>query len=282
MSPLKQIRVGLCRHRTIVSRWFLEFFGAIWLVVEATAYFSASARLYTEGNRWSLLAAITLAAALALWRARQPVNMVLPYQHISTHIAIGFADLFTRQTDHLVIPVNDGFDGSLGSVVDDLSIHGQFIQKFYHGSQRDFETACDAQLPKSDADASGRKSRKRAYPIGTTAALQLEGRKAFLLALSKTDAETLKANADVATMWQALMGLWSCVRNQSNGHSISVPLVGAGQSGVGIEPKHLLHLILLSILVATREGEVCKRITVVLHPDMFEKIDLRAVEKYWS
>ncbi len=113
-------------------------------------------------------------------------------------------------------------------------------------------------------------------------ALASEGRRGFLFALSRTDAETLKASADVATMWQALAGLWKCVRNHSNGHPISLPLIGAGQSGVGIEPKHLLRLILLSIMVATRDGEVCKRINVVLHESVFEKIDLQEVKDDWS
>jgi hypothetical protein len=72
------------------------------------------------------------------------------------------------------------------------------------------------------------------------------------------------------------------VRDHSNGHAVSLPLIGAGQSGVGIEPRHLLGLILLSILVATREGEVSKRINIALHSDQFEKIDLRGIENDWS
>jgi hypothetical protein len=83
-------------------------------------------------------------------------------------------------------------------------------------------------------------------------------------------------------MWAALAGLWQAVRVSSNGHPISLPLVGAGQSGVALEPKHLLRLILLSILVATRDGEVCKRINIVLRDDLFEKVDLQSVKNEWS
>ncbi len=218
----------------------------------------------------------------ALWRAREPTAVVLPLRHTNTEITIRFGDLFSARSDHIAISVNDGFDGELGAPVDPKSVHGQFIQKFYSGSQRGFEAACDGLLPKAKGASSGRKGRKLSYPIGTTAALSLEGRNAFLFALTETDALTLKARADIPMMWDALKGLWACVRNHSNGHAISLPLVGAGQSGVGIEPKRLLHLILLSILVATRDGEVCKRINIVLHPDMFDKIDLRLVESDWS
>jgi antiphage defense system Thoeris ThsA-like protein len=181
-----------------------------------------------------------------------------------------------------LIPVNDGFDGALGPTVDPKSVHGQFIQRSYNSSKREFEATCDALLPKGQGVPSGRKGRKTSYPIGTTVAVTLDGRQSFIFALSRTDPETLKARADIPAMWQALNGLWSCVRDHSNGHAVSLPLVGAGQSGVGIEPTQLLRLILLSILVETREREVCKRITIVLHPDMFNKVDLRSIRSDWS
>ena len=134
-------------------------------------------------------------------------------RHSNTEITIRFGDLFGATGDHLAIPVNDGFDGALGVAVDPKSVHGQLIQKLYNGSQREFEAACDAQLSKSQGVPSGRKGRKLSYPIGTTAAVSLEGRKGFLFALSRTDPATHKAQSDVGTMWAALAGLWQCVRN---------------------------------------------------------------------
>lgn len=282
MSPLQRFWVGLCRRRTYLLRWFLEFFGAIWLVIEATSYFSVSVKQFAEGNVGLLLGAAFAAACGALLRSWEPMAVALPLRTTNTEITVGFGDIFETRGDHLAIPVNDGFDGALGTPVDPKSVHGQFIQKYFGGSQRDFEAACDELLPKAQGMPSGRKARKLAYQIGTTAAVPLEGRRAFLFALAATDAATLKARADVPTMWAALGGLWQSVRNHSNGHAVSLPLVGAGQSGVGLEPRHLLYQILLSILVATREGEVCKRINVVLHPNLFEKIDLRALKKDWS
>lgn len=282
MSPVKSIWVGLRRHRTVFVRRFLEIFGAIWLALESASFFSAPVKLFTEGNHWLLLAALVAALCGALWRAREPTEVVVHLRHTNTEIGILFGDLFGATGDHLVIPVNDGFDGALGVTVDPKSVHGQFVQNLYNGSRRDFEAACDKQLAKSATTPSGRKDRKLSYPIGTTAAVHLEGRKGFLFALSRTDAVTHKAHCDVGTMWAALGGLWQCVRYHSNGHAVRLPLVGAGQSGVGVEPRHLLRLILLSILVATREREVSKRINIVLHPDLFEKIDLRGIKNDWS
>lgn len=97
-----------------------------------------------------------------------------------------------------------------------------------------------------------------------------------------TDPATLKSSAGVPTMWGALAGLWRCVRANSIGHSVSLPPVGAGQIQRWYEPRHLMLLILLSMLIATRDGEVCKRINIVLHSDLFEKFDLQAIKSDWS
>jgi hypothetical protein len=282
VSPSKQIWVGLGRRRTYLFRWFLEIFGAIWLVIEAASFLAPSVRLMTEGNDWLLLAAVAIAAVGVVVRAWEPTSAGLALHGTNSVVVVRFGDLFEPSSDHLAVPVNDGFDGELGLAVAPRSVHGQYIQRFHHGNQRDFEAACDAKLCKATSTPSGRNSRELAYPIGTTVALPLEGRTGFLFALARTDAATLKARADIPTMWVALAELWKSVRNQSNGHPVRLPLVGAGQSGVGIEPMQLLQLIVLSFVVATREGEVCKRIIVVLHPDLFEKIDLRMMQKLWS
>ncbi len=160
MSPVQRIWVGLRRRRTNLLRWFLEFFGAIWLVIEATSFFSTWLRHYTEGNYWLLLASIIAAACGAIWRAREPIAVVVPLRTTNTEICVRFGDLFDVQGDHLAIAVNDGFDGALGRTVDPKSVHGQLIQKFYSGSQRDFEAACDGLLPKAQGAPSGRKGRK--------------------------------------------------------------------------------------------------------------------------
>src|SRR5262244_97010 len=121
-------------------------------------------------------------------------------------------------------------------------------------SFRNFTAAISAASRLPATRSSARSKRRRAgarvasspTPIGTATALHPEGRKVFLFALSKTDAPTLKARANVPIMWAALPGFWACVPNYSNGHPVSLPLVGGGQSGVGVEPSHLLQLILVN------------------------------------
>jgi hypothetical protein len=283
MLHARGYRVGISRRRTSLLGWGLAGLGGIWLLVEPCAVLFPPFREFVEANNKAMLAAFVLVAVgTAVWRAREPCNVTFRLRSTNTMIRIEFGDLF-MQSGHLVVPVNEFFDGQLGTRVDGKSVHGQFIAKYYASEAKRFEAACDAALRGSQTETVERPGgRRKRYPIGTTAVVPIGPAKAFLFALSETDVETSKARANLPLMWSALQGLWASVRSHSNGHNVSMPLVGAGQSAVGFEPQHLLRIILLSALVATREREIAKRITIVLHEDLFDKIDLRALHHEWS
>ena len=58
-------------------------------------------------------------------------------------------------------------------------------------------------------------------------------------------------------------------------------MIGTGLSRSGIPPKQLIELILISILQATKQGEVTKIINVVIHDSFFEELDLVAIKQNW-
>ncbi len=279
---LHQLRVGLRRHWLYFGGWLLKVLGAMWLVIEGGSFFSSEFRKFSEDNYLLLFAVMCVATSVAMWKSRALLSVNIPLKGTNTDLIILFGDIFASQTDHIAIPVNEYFDGELGIAVDQKSVHGQFIKNFYDGNQRDFEKICDTSLSQNNRKKTERKGRSWTYPIGTTIPLALGGRKAFLFVLTNTDPITLKANADVPILWEALSGLWKSIRNNANGNCVSIPLVGAGQSGVGIDPMHLLNFLMLSAHIATREKEITKKIKIILHKDMFEKIDLLAIKKDWD
>jgi hypothetical protein len=122
---------------------------------------------------------------------------------------------------------------------------------------------------------------RRRYPIGTTAVLTEGTRKCFLFALTRTNPETCEASADVPQLWQALFALWKCVRKEANGDRIHLPLVGGGLARLNLEPRHLLRLCLLTILLETRNAPISNEIEIVLHSNFIGEIDLRSVVADW-
>jgi hypothetical protein len=235
-------------------------------------------------DRWNLeTLGIFLALAVCAIAWRLPVSTAVSFRipTTNTNVEILFGDLF-KSEGHLAIPVNEFFDSQLGPYVAPTSVHGQFITQFFQGDASRFEMQIDAALATKESKEKQRTgNRNKSYPIGTAAVVDIGVHKAFLFALTVTDSKTAKASADVPMMWGALQGLWRSVRASSNGIPVNVPLVGSGQSHVGLEPTHLVRLILLSVLVATRDAEVTKTIRVVLHEDMIDRIDLGAIENEW-
>lgn len=73
-------------------------------------------------------------------------------------------------------------------------------------------------------------------------------RSVFLMAMARTDLATSKAYCDPPTLWSALMGGLQAVHDHGNGMPLVMPLFGNGQSGVKLEPQHLLRLLILALV----------------------------------
>jgi hypothetical protein len=100
-----------------------------------------------------------------------------------------------------------------------------------------------------------------------------------LVALARTDtANAWKASADVRELWEAWLGLWSAVRNYSNGEPVAVPLFGHGQAQVPLSANSLLRLLLISIRRASRDSLVCDDVHVIVRPDVYAELELRGLD----
>jgi hypothetical protein len=198
----------------------------------------------------------------------------------NTTIEIVFDDLF-KQEGLRVIPVNEFFDSEIGKPVSDKSLHGIFIENHLKG--RTFDGEIDSQLnkiisAKEVPEKIDGKTKK--YPIGTTVKVTTDA-EYLLFALAKTDPKTCKAYCNTTMMLQALEGLWQKTREESNGNPVNVPLVGSGQSGVGLPSRNLLDIIILSVIRTTQEQRVVPKIRIILYKDHFEELDLRSIKQYW-
>ena len=247
------------------------------------SFFFNEIKVVFEGHAGSVIVgAVIIAIGYVMWRLIEPTHVSFSLKTTNTNISIRFGDLFASR-GHIVIPVGEFFDSQLGEPVAPASVHGQFIQQVLQGNSAKFDADVERSLASQTYEQVARRvGHDRRYDIGTTAVLTEGARKYFLFALSKTDVVTSKASADVPQMWTALIGLWRKVRTEANGEIVYVPLVGGGLSGVGLEPIHLLRFLLLTVLAETRAAPITSQIEVILHRDLFQKIDLHAILKDWN
>lgn len=280
---VRRYSVGIKLHWKKSFGWATGTWGTTWLIVESFSTLSPDFKRFVDDwNITTIGVFFALAVFVICWRLPVSTKVSLFLPTTNTKIEILFGDLF-KLKGHLAIPVNEFFDGKLGHYVAPTSVHGQFIRKFFQGDSSRFEKQIDGVLKNKEPITKQREiARNNSYPIGTTAVLDTGEYKSFLFALSKTDTETAKAHADVPMMWEALQGLWRTVRTSSSGEPVNVPLVGGGQSHVGLDPSHLIWMVLLSILVATRDAEITKIIRVVIQKDMIDRINLDKLKTEWS
>lgn len=209
-------------------------------------------------------------------------SILLRIKPINTTIEVTFGDLFRSQACK-VISVNEFFDSDLGDHVSKRSLHGQFITRYFSGHPASFNALVEAELQGiPNEDVARRSGRTKRYPIGTTPVIQVGNERFFLPAVTHTNLTTLKAYCDVSTLWQALSGLWSAVRNRAGGAPVAVPLIGGGLAGIGLPPSQILYLIVLSIVSASRESHLASPVHIVLPHVLFDEIDLESLEDHWS
>lgn len=279
----KSLRVGIKRRWATGITQALSAAGAVWLITEIATKVSDPLDQWIKQHGNAYLALVLVIAAI--WFIRhvyelRAVSFRLPTT--DTTIAIKYGDLFAQSTDWL-IGVGEFFDSQVGDVVSQHSLHGKLITSTFNGDTGRFRTVVDAAL----MDAEGTRVQQRSispktrYEIGTTAVLDRGQHKVFLVAMARVDLATFKASSDVPTLWRALMGALTVIRNRGNGAPISLPLIGNGRSSVNIEPQHLLRLIVLALVDYGRRVDLPKQVTIVVPEDCFEALDIREIRRDW-
>jgi hypothetical protein len=276
----------------MIKRFFHKFiYAPLSVCKEALVAFGALAGLY-QGVilflpylKCSIIPVSGFAIAIALiiygrLRTWKPSKIDFAIPHTNTTIEIIFGDLF-QQKGLKAIPVSEFFDSTIGDLISPQTLHGIFIQKHLNG--QNFDSLVFPSLNKTpfDTDSTKKEGNSKFYPIGTTVRVTTDA-EYLLFALAKTNPQTLKVYCDVPTMWNALDGLWQKARETSGGGTVNIPLVGSGQSGVGLPARELLNLIVLSIIRTTQKEKIAPKIRIILQKDRFEELDLRKIKQNWK
>jgi len=270
---------GLRSHPWRILTYSFAAFSVLWTLTDGITHFLPGVKI--EGG-YALSLIILASIAYGLNRFWKPSRIVIKVATTNTKIEVLFGDLFA-QNGLRGIGVTDFFESELGSPVSETSLHGLFLKKCFGGGATDFDRQIKEELKditfeqvvKSDG-------KKKRFPIGTTAEINVDDEKYIVFALAATDPETCKAKSDVTKMWIALHSLWQRGRIEAGGHPLNVPLIGSGLSGIGLPSRDLLNLIILSAITETKSNRITEVIRIVLHPDRFEEIDLRDVKKHWK
>ncbi len=241
-------------------------------------------------NPYAYTSLILLSVAFGLYRSWAFSRIVIKIPMTGTKIEVLFGDLFDKNGLR-GIGATEFFESEIGVPVAKGSLLGKLLIKDFIGKvkAKEFDKQLEEKLQECDQDqkyihdvAKKPNGKAKKFRIGTTAFIEFGNDKYIIFANARAVLKTCKAESDVKTMWMAMHGLWEGARNEAGGDPLNVPLIGDGISGVGLPPRDLLNLIVLSAITATKVKKITGVIRIVLHPNQFEDIDLRAVKQYWN
>lgn len=268
------------RHHPIVlvAHAFIAF-SVAWTATEALSHFFGWVTLKSVEWFVTIIVGSVVYSIYSIWR---PARVVIAVPMSNVSIEIAFGDIFV-QDGVAAIPVNEFFDSEIGLPVAAKSLHGIFLQRCFDGHGDAFDHQLADKLTGKDAEVVNRQQGKgQRFQIGTSAVIEVAGRRYLAFAFTHTDIATCKASTDVPQMFIALAGLWRTARAELGGDALNLPLVGSGLSGVGLPARDLVNIIVLSFLAETKKQIVAHKLRIVLTWDRLSEVDLREVKRFWE
>ena len=283
----ESLKLGVQRRWWNGLRNGLASVGALWTITEVltAALPNAKSALDAQGTDY-LIGVLILFVAVFLAYVVEPGSVTFKVPSSDTKITLKFTDIFTEDAN-LLIGVNEFFDGELGIPVSKNTVHGQLIVRNFGGNAGAFRAAVDPVLGASGAQPTQTARAIQpnfSYPIGTTVSVPNGSRSVFLMAMANTDLDTSKASSDVPRLWTALRHALQAVHDHGHGEPLAMPLFGNGQSGVKLEPQHLLRLLVLALVdfATNTSSRLPKEVTIALHESCFSELDIREIARDWK
>lgn len=193
-------------------------------------------------------------------------------------------DLF-GQKDIVVIPVNEYFDTRCDNVIiDKKTVHGQFIEKYFHGNEDALYHAIEGALQgvpyEEDLTRIHDGARQKKYEIGTCADVVIGNTTYVLFALTHFDCDD-KAYLPREEFAGAIKRLMEHVAHIAGNKPVYMPLLGTGLARLNQSHQRILLYIVDTIDFSCPVTISAGLNIVVYHGDM-KKVNLNKVEEFYN
>ena len=209
-------------------------------------------------------------------RTRRRITLKISEKVTAT---VYFGDLF-ESNEIIIIPVNEYFDTIVDDkIVSHKTLHGMFIRKFFGGNETELKQQIENGLSNCkplEVNSGRARGNKNKYPLGTVCEVENGGLIFYLVALTRFN-ENDRAEVKNSEYQRVLCDLFSFVEQNSQGRLVSLPLIGAGHSGVDLSKQKLLEFLLFSISLKD-SLTLINGVNIVLHDSTKGDIDLSSTE----
>ncbi|MGI5436895.1 macro domain-containing protein [Streptomyces shenzhenensis] len=232
---------------------------------------------------------VAISAVAAIWAFLKSV----PRREFSREFAIPkfrvtvkVGNLFSEGAD-LIVGFTDVFDTSTGGgdIISPRSVQGQLLSNVFGGDEGSLDSALEAALRNHqvsfvESEVAKPRGKRKRYPIGTVAVLVHQSVKYYCVAYSRMGND-LAAQSSVNSLWNCLGGTWRAVAEHGHLNPVAIPVFGSDLARVdNLDHESLIKMIILSFVARSREGVVSRELTVVVHPDNVDYVNLNEVRAF--
>ncbi|MEU9730645.1 macro domain-containing protein [Streptomyces sp. NPDC048002] len=229
----------------------------------------------------------TLRAELRARHGAELLRHRVPLPGQRADVVLVRGDLFDQSDCNLVVGFCDTFDTEMAEdlVISRESVQSQLVDRVFAGQRRLLDEKLRAGLRKLNAAGTetarskplGRRVR---YPVGTTVAVPIDGRRVFATAYSQLGNDLVARSSD-RELRLSLENLWASVAVYGLFKPVAVPLIGSGLARVTeLDRGQLLALIVDSFIDACRRHPaLTPELRIVIRPQELARTDLTPVEQ---
>ena len=232
------------------------------------------------------VAFIAAGLVVAWWRNRSKKSINITIRETDSEITVEVGDIF-KGKGLKFIPVNEYFDCKLGDHVSEKSLHGQFIKKIMKSDEEEWRRVVTDGLrgiEPIEQDVERSSGERNRYRIGTTVRIKSSGpgQEYMLVALSRTDIESLKAEAKLGDLCICIEVICKEARKYSQGRRVDIPVIGSGLSNTGLPAQRILDILMLFVIHHSQKQEIAKHIRIVVSEKLLGRLDLHETERRWK
>ena len=229
----------------------------------------------------------TLRAALRARHGAELLRHRVPLAGQRADVVLVRGDLFEQTDCNLVVGFTDTFDTETDQdiVISRDSVQSQLVDRLFGGRRRLLDEKLKAGLRTvravgTESARAKPRGRRVRYPVGTTVAVPVDGRRIFAVAYSRlgNDLVARSGNEDLRL---SLDQLWASVAVHGLFRPVAVPIVGSGLARVtDLDRGQLVGLIVDSFIAACRlHPALTPELRIVIRPEDLASTDLSPVER---
>lgn len=243
----------------------------------ATIFFEIPDEYKNKINIFISVSLVLVGIYFVIWiRANKMESIKLKINGSTVEVKVG--DIFEEQ-ELKVISFNECFDTIVDDdIISSSSLNGIFINKILNESLEEFDNEIDKYLSnKKNKECTIINDRtvgkKKKYPLGTICKYKNEY---LFTALTEFD-EQNKAGVLLKDYVYALLNFWSEIDRVYAGKSVSIPLLGSGQTRIidkiDISDQELLELLIWTFKVSRIKIRYPSKISIVIYGENKDKIN---------